>query len=96
MQGVDENLIGAWTTDNKRYEDRSFEIQKDIIKFGIGNGKFSKHRIKGVIKGSEEPLVAYTISYLVEGNEYETFFMHNTVNDTIIFLNQKDIIWRRE
>jgi len=97
---VPDDLIGVWKTSTPEYEDRFFEIKKDEIIFGTGEGNSDTHRIDNIemekIPGVESPL--YTFHYKnLEGKEYKfSFFYDPKKPGAIRFKNQDKIVWTRE
>ena len=94
-----EDLIGVWETSAPKYEDRFFEIKKDEIVFGTGQGTLDSHAIKkvetGKIRGEEG--ILYTVSYKnQEGLEDKfSFYYHPEKGGTIRFKNQEKIVWTK-
>ena len=92
-----EDLIGVWKTSAAKYEDRFFEIKKDEIVFGTGQGTFDSQTIEkvetGKVRGEER--ILYTISYRnQEGVEDKfSFYYHPEKGGTIRFKNQEKIAW---
>jgi len=97
---VPDDLIGVWKTSAPQYEDRFFEIKKDQIIFGTGDGNSDTHRINNIemekIRGVESRL--YTIHYKnLEGQEYKFSFYYDPIKHGVIrFKNQDNIVWTRE
>jgi hypothetical protein len=97
---VPDDLIGVWKTSTPQYEDRFFEIKKDEIIFGTGEGNSDTHRINNIemekIRGVESRL--YTIHYKnLEGQECKfSFYYDPTKRGVIRFKNQEKMVWTRE
>jgi hypothetical protein len=97
---VPDILIGVWKTSAPQYEDRFFEIKKDEIIFGTGEGTFDTHRIKNIemeeVRGEGSSL--YTIYYKnLEGQEYKFSFYYDPIKHGVIrFKNQEKIMWTKE
>ena len=47
-EGVPNELIGRWTSDDPRYADRSLEIGAETIAFGLEGGMRTTYRAQGV------------------------------------------------
>jgi hypothetical protein len=97
---VPDDLIGVWKTSTPEYEDRFFEIKKDEIIFGTGEGNVDTHRISNIemekVRGAESSL--YTIHYKnLEGQEYKFSFYFDPIKHGLIrFKNQDKMVWARE
>ena len=94
-----EDLVGVWKTSAPKYEDRFFEMKKDEIVFGTGQGTFDSHPIKkvetGKVRGEER--ILYIISYRnQEGVEDKfSFYYHPEKGGAIRFKNQEKIVWTK-
>ena len=95
-----DDVIGVWKTLEPTYADRSFEITKEKITFGIGNGKFESYSIKKirVEQSLQDKSRLYTIYYEDdEGGEVTFSFYYYRDNGGIIRLkNQKQMVWKKE
>jgi len=95
-----DDIIGVWKTSEPTYADRSFEITKERITFGIGEGKFDIHYIKKirVKQFPQDKSSLYTIYY--EGNDGEeytfAFFYYHENRGIIRLKNQRQIEWEKE
>ena len=92
-------MIGAWKTAAPLYTDRFFEIKKDEIVFGTGEGRFNTNAIISIeaekMRGEETSL--YTIHYKDQEGEKYTFSFHYdpAMNGVIRLKNQKQFAWTR-
>ncbi len=93
---VPDELIGSWRTNEEKYSDSYFEIQKDTLKFGSGEDFVSPHSITKIVLQNRGPNLNCVIFYNSEGNAYEWSLVYNSIDDTIHFNNQPDIKWKRE
>jgi hypothetical protein len=95
-----DDLIGVWKTSAPQYADRFFEIKKDEIIFGTGEGSLKSNAIINIetekVRGEETSL--YTIQYKdQEGERYTFSFYYDPVKSGVIrFKNQTQIAWTRE
>lgn len=92
-------LIGVWKTTGPSYADRFFEIKKDEIVFGTGEGSFNTNAIIYIeaekIRGEKTSL--YTIHYKDRDGEKGAFSFHYdpAMNGVIRLKNQKQFAWTR-
>jgi hypothetical protein len=95
-----DDLIGVWKTSEPKYTDRSFEITKGTITFGIGEGNFEIYSIKKIRmeKIAEEKSILYTIYYEnSDGDENIFAFYYTPEKGGIIrFKNQRQIEWEKQ
>ena len=95
-----DDIIGVWKTSEPTYADRPFEITKERIIFGIGEGKFDIHYIKKihVKRFPQDKSRLYTIYYEDdEGGDCPFAFYYYDENGGIIRLkNQRQIEWEKE
>jgi hypothetical protein len=92
-----ENVIGTWTTSEKKYRDRFFELTQNSVTFGIGKKKTNVYDISNVKKDVQDNEVLYTIKYHnSDGVQYTLSFYYDATNGGMIkFKNQKNIKWRK-
>jgi hypothetical protein len=95
-----DDIMGLWRTDAQEYADRSFEITKDRIAFGIGEGKFKNYSIKKihVKQSTQDKSRLYTIYYEDSDGEGYTFafYYYHENGGTIRLKNQKQMEWKKE
>ncbi len=93
-----ENLIGTWTTSEKKYIDRFFELTPTTITYGIGREKTNVYNISNVKKDVQNNTVLYTIEYHnSDGVQYTRSFYYDTTKGGVIkFKNQEDIPWTKK
>jgi hypothetical protein len=95
-----DDIIGVWKTSEPTYADRSFEITKERITFGIGDGKFESYSIKKirVEQSPQDKGRLYTIYYEDgEGGDVTFSFYYYLDNGGIIRLkNKKQMEWKKE
>ncbi|MFQ5897231.1 MAG: hypothetical protein ACE5JN_03200 [Candidatus Methylomirabilia bacterium] len=94
---VPDDLIGVWKTSAPKYADRFFEITKDTIIFGTGNGNTTVHPIWKIETARDSYDTLYTISYVaLEGEVYNFSFYHALTGGGVIrFKNQKQMTWTK-
>ena len=94
---VPDHLVGVWKTSAPKYADRNFEITKDRVIFAIGEGKVDIHPVENIEKIDKGKNILYTISYLIEGQQYRFSLYYDPAHGGVIrFKNQKQITWRKE
>lgn len=95
---VPEHLLGVWKTTHPKYADRYFEIRKDVVIFGQGEGKSEFHAIASVDQSAEGKSTLYTITHVSHDGQRFTFAFYYYPDDhkALRFKNQKDIEWTRE
>jgi hypothetical protein len=87
-------LIGVWKTSAPTYADRYFEITKDSITFGTGEGTHVSHRILSIEMVPQEAEQVYIISY-ADGGQKSVFSFHLN-NGVIRIKNQKELQWTKQ
>ena len=94
---VPDSLVGVWETAAPRYADRFFEIKKNHIIFGTGEGNFDVQRIKSIEETGGAKSTAYTIHYANPGEpEHElSFYYEPDGNGIVRFKNQHQIKWTK-
>jgi hypothetical protein len=90
-----QKFHGLWETDEKRYEDRHFLLDKNAIGFETGDGIIDWYEIIKVDQTARHNKTLYTIEYKTgEGTVFRRSFIYNSGNGgTIRFENQADIEW---
>ena len=92
-----DNLIGTWTTSEKKYIDRFFELTPNTVTYGIGREKRNAYNISNMKKDVQNNTVLYTIEYHnSDGVQYTRSFYYDVTKGGVIkFKNQKDIPWTK-
>lgn len=95
---VPDSIVGVWKTSHPKYADRHFEIRKDLIIFGQGEGKSEFHAIADVDQSTEGKSTLYTITHLNHHGQRFSFAFYYRPDDhgALWFKNQRDIRWTRE
>ena len=95
-----DDLMGVWKTSAPKYADRSFEITKERITFGIGEGNFEIYFIKKIYvkQFPQDNSRLYTIYYEnSEGDENTFAFYYSLEKGGLIRLkNQRQIEWEKQ
>ncbi len=99
-RSIPNDLVGVWKTSAPKYADRFFEIEKNTITFGTGEGNFEIYAITNieVEKVREEKSTLYTICYENEEEQkYKFAFYHYSEKKGMIRLkHQNQIVWTKE
>jgi hypothetical protein len=90
-----QKLHGVWETDEPRYEDRHFLLDKNAIGFETGYGIIDWYEITQVDQSTKRNDIIYIIKYKSgEGAVFKRSLIYNSENGgTIRFENQADIEW---
>jgi hypothetical protein len=92
-----EELVGVWKTSAPKYADRYFELQRNTIIFGTGEGTTSTHLIDSVEEARKGDQILYTISYTEDGKRYEWSFYYDPAHSKSIRLkNQAPMVWTKK
>jgi hypothetical protein len=66
-------LIGRWTSDDPRYAERSLEIDRERLVFGVGGGLRMAYRVQGVESEADpEAGTLYLVFYDAPGEPERT------------------------
>jgi hypothetical protein len=95
IRDLPQKLHGIWETDEARYEDRHFMLDKNAIGFGTGDGEIDWYEIIRVEKTIRRHKTLYTIEYKSgEGTVFRRSLNYNPGDGgTIKFENQANIEW---
>ena len=90
-----QKLHGVWETDEPRYEDRHFLLDKNAIGFETGYGVIDWYEIIQVDQTTRHNKTLYIIEYkTVEGTVFKRSLFYGSGNGgTIRFENQENIEW---
>ncbi|MGH9461677.1 MAG: hypothetical protein ACRD1X_10705 [Vicinamibacteria bacterium] len=93
-----EEMLGHWTTDAHRYEDRFFELDTGHLTFGTGGGSSYRNPILRIEVTQEDGRDLYHLEHQgAEGQSYTFSFYYQPANSGIITLkNQTEIHWTKE
>lgn len=91
------SLIGKWTTSAPRYQDRFFEIAKEMLIYGLGGDKIDVYHISSIEESLEGNNRLYTINYKnTDGLKFtQSFYYHPENGGSIQLKNQEHIEWRK-
>ena len=90
-----QKLHGVWETDETRYEERHFLLDKNAIGFDNGNGYVDWYHITRIEESNQDNKTIYTIEYKSDGGAvFKRALIYNSGDGgTIRFENQADIEW---
>jgi len=93
-----DKLVGFWTTDEPRYQDRFLELSKVYVFIGVGRRQVPSvqvvDRFEAVQAGKETKYTIYSTD--LQGTAYQMTFQFSPVNGGEIQLkNQQGIVWKR-
>jgi len=91
-----DELIGAWNTAARGYEDSMLVMTKHAVVFSAGGDHLDAQAVRRLEVIPEGPRVLYTLVYGNSRNEEQTLvFFYDSREQTIIFKNQSHLIWTR-
>ena len=90
-----QKLHGVWETDEPRYEERHFLLDKNAIGFETGFGIIDWYEITQVDQSTQRKATVYTIEYKSgEGSVFKRSLIYDPAGGgTIRFENQANIEW---
>jgi hypothetical protein len=97
-QALPEQMLGHWTTDAERYEDRFFELDARHLTFGTGGGSSYRNPILRIEVTREDGRLLYHLEHQgAEGQSYTFSFYYEPAHGGFITLkNQTEIHWTKE
>jgi hypothetical protein len=97
---IPPQLHGTWRTDARKYERAHFELRKDAIVLGFGEGHPSEaYPVTAVTAEPQQGATFYRITYRhgAQGVDDTLAFYHSPAAGGLIrFKSQQDITWRKE
>jgi hypothetical protein len=93
---VPDNLVGVWNTKAPKYAGRYFELKKDTVIFGMGNGKATPSTVVKVTEKRDKERSLFEILYLVQEGKSEKFsFYYEPATSTIRIKSQEKMDWTK-
>jgi hypothetical protein len=94
---IPEKLFGRWTTADPKYADRFFDLSKNSVVFGVGNGNIAVYTTDDIYGIIEDDRIIYTVIFVDdEGVEYSQSLYFSKNDDNLLFFkNQNKIGWRK-
>lgn len=90
-------LIGAWETAAKGYEEGMLVFSKTGVAFSVGAEHLDAQAVRRIEVTPEGPRTLYTIVYGDSRSDEQTLsFYYHTKDRTITFKNQSQLVWTRK
>lgn len=90
-------LVGAWITSVKGYEDGMLVFTKTAVAFSVGAEHLDMQSMRRIDMSADGPRTLYTIVYGDSRKDEQTLsFYYHTKNQTITFKNQTHLVWIRK
>ena len=90
-------LLGAWITSAKGYEEGMLVLTKTGVSFSVGAEHLDAQAVRRIEASAEGPRILYTIVYGDSRKDEQTLsFYYDTKNQTITFKNQSHLVWTRK
>jgi len=93
-----DTLVGFWTTENPRYQDRFIELDNVYLFIGVGTRQVPRlqvvNKFKAVQAGNETTYTIYSTDMQGVGNQM-TFKFSTANGGEIEFNNQGGVVWSR-
>ncbi len=90
-------LLGAWITSAKGYEEGLLVITKTGVAFSVGAEHLDAQAVRRIDASVEGRRTSYTIVYGDSRKDEQTLvFYYDTKNQTITFKNQSHLVWTRK
>jgi len=90
-----EELVGVWRTPTPPYADRYFELRRDAVVFGTGEGTAATHPVDRVEATRQGPLLLYTVFYRDGEQRYRWTFLYDPAGKSIRMKNRVGIVWSK-
>jgi hypothetical protein len=90
-------LVGAWVTSAKGYEDGMLVFTKTGVSFSVGAEHLDAQAMRRIEISDEGLRTLYTIVYGNSRKDEQTLsFYYHTTDQTITFKNQAHLVWTRK
>ena len=90
-------LIGAWETSAKGYEDGMIVFTKTGVAFSVGAEHLDAQAVRRLEAIPDGLRMLYTVVYGDSRNDEQTLsFYYHTKEQTITFKNQSHLVWTRK
>ena len=86
-------VLGRWATTEPRYEDRFFEIETEILRFGTGGNSSEVYSITRVNTEPHPRGRLFTVTYRVDDADMQFAFHYDAGSSTIRLHNQSSFEW---
>jgi hypothetical protein len=90
-------LIGAWVTSAKGYEEGMLVFSKTGVAFSVGIEHLDAQAVRRLDATPDGPRTLYTVVYGDSRKDEQTLsFYYHTKDQTITFKNQAHLVWTRK
>lgn len=90
-------LIGAWVTSAKGYEEGMLVFSKTGVAFSVGIEHLDAQAVRRLSATPDGPRTLYTVVYGDSRRDEQTLsFYYHTKDQTIMFKNQAHLVWTRK
>lgn len=90
-------LVGAWVTSAKGYEDGMLVFSKTGVAFSVGIEHLDAQAVRRLDATPDGPRTLYTVVYGDSRKDEQTLsFYYHTKDQTITFKNQAHLVWTRK
>ena len=90
-------LIGAWVTSAKGYEEGMLVFSKTGVAFSVGIEHLDAQAVRRLDATPDGPRTLYTVVYGDSRRDQQTLsFYYHTKDQTITFKNQAHLVWTRK
>ena len=90
-------LIGAWVTSAKGYEEGMLVFSKTGVAFSVGIEHLDAQAVRRLDATPDGPRTLYTVVYGDSRRDEQTLtFYYHTKDQTITFKNQAHLVWTRK
>ena len=90
-------LIGAWVTSAKGYEEGMLVFSKTGVAFSVGIEHLDAQAVRRLDSTPDGPRTLYTVVYGDSRRDEQTLsFYYDTKDQTITFKNQAHLVWTRK
>ncbi|MBX3333795.1 MAG: hypothetical protein KF876_06710 [Nitrospira sp.] len=90
-------LVGAWVTSAKGYEEGMLVFSKTGVAFSVGIEHLDAQAVRRLDVTPDGPRTLYTVVYGDSRRDEQTLsFYYHTKDQTITFKNQAHLVWTRK
>ena len=90
-------LVGAWVTSAKGYEEGMLVFTKTGVAFSVGADHLDAQAMRRLEETPDGPSTLYTVVYGDSKRDEQTLsFYYHTKDQTITFKNQAHLVWTRK
>jgi hypothetical protein len=95
---IPAELFGKWTTEDRSYAGRYFELSPTNVTFGRGENGVAVYSVESIHAAKEDDRIVYVVTFNDEtGAEFrQSVYFQDNDNDALLFKNQKAIVWHKQ